>query len=51
MGIIKFDADFHRWVLPISLELNLVGNNHRPYNLIISFLCFSLVICIDEDAR
>ncbi len=51
MGIIKFDADVHRWILPVSLELNLVGNNYRPYNLMISFLCFSLVVCIDQDAR
>lgn len=51
MGMIKFDVDMHRWILPISLELNLVENNHRPYNFIISFLCFSLIICIDEDAR
>lgn len=51
MGMIKFYADMHRWVLPISLEINLVGNNHRPYNLAISFLCFSLIVCIDEDAR
>lgn len=51
MGIIKFDVDMHRWILPISLELNLVGNNHRPYNFIVSFLCFSLIVCIDENAR
>lgn len=51
MGIIKFYTDMDKWVLPISLQLNLVGNNHRPYNLIISFLCFSLIVCIDEDAR
>lgn len=49
--MIKFEKDIHKWILPILLELNLVGNNHRPYNLIISFLCFSLIICIDEDAR
>lgn len=49
--MIEFEKDIHKWVLPISLELNLVGNNHRPYNIIISFLCFSLIICIDEDAR
>ena len=46
-----FNVDIHKWRFPISLELNLVGNNHRPYNLIISFLCFSLIICIDEDTR
>lgn len=51
MGIIKFEIDLHQWVLPISVTLNLVGNNHRPYNIIISFLCFSLIFCIDEDAR
>ena len=49
--MIEFEIDIHKWILPISLELNLVGNNHRPYNLIISFLCFSLIVCIDEDAR
>lgn len=51
MGIIKFDVDIHKWILPIALELNLVGNNHRPYNFMVRFLCFSLIVCIDEDAR
>ena len=51
MGIIKFDVDIQTWILPISLQINLVGNNHRPYSLMIRFLCFSLIFCIDEDAR
>lgn len=51
MKIIKFFTDMDKWVFPMSIELNLVGNNHRPYNVTINFLCFSLVFCIDEDAR
>lgn len=51
MGIIKFDVDIYTWILPIALELILAGNNHRPYNFRIRFLCFSLIICIDKDAR
>lgn len=49
--LIKFNIDVYQWVFPISIELNLVGNNYRPYNLIIKLLCFNLIICIDEDTR
>lgn len=49
--IVHFEIDIHKWILPLSLTVNLVGNNHRIYNVILSFLCFHLVVCIDEDAR
>lgn len=51
MGIIKFEIDLDKWVLPLSVNITLVGNNHRIYNIIISFLCFHLIVCVDEDAR
>lgn len=49
--MIKFDIDTYQWFFPLSVIVNLVGNNHRIYNIIISFLCFKLVLCIDEYAR
>lgn len=49
MKRMRFNIDTYKWTFPISLELNLVGNNRRPYNLIISFLCFQVIFCIDED--
>jgi len=50
MKRIKFYADTWEWVFPISIQLDLVGNNHRPYTFKIMFLCFTLVFCIDEDS-
>ena len=49
--IISFEIDTYKWILPLSVNVNLVGNNHRVYNIIISFLCFHLIVCVDEDAR
>ena len=50
MKRIKFFIDVDDWVFPISINLKLVGNDHRPYCLLISFLCFTLNIGIDEDS-
>lgn len=47
----KFEIDIDKWIFPVSVIVNLVGNDHRIYNIIIGFLCFKLVLCIDEDAR
>lgn len=44
-----FDYDLTTWVFPLSFTLNLCGNDYRPWNLMLNFLCFQLVICIDED--
>ena len=49
--MISFEIDTYKWILPVSITVNLVGNNHRVYNVIISFLCFHLIVCVDEDAR
>ena len=51
MGIIKFDVDIGTWIFPMTLELNLVGNNHRPYNFMVRFLCFSLIIFTSHPRR
>ena len=51
MGMTKFEIDTYKWIFPLSIIVNLVGTNHRIYNIIIGFLCFRLVFCIDEDAR
>lgn len=51
MGMTKFDINMHQWTFPLSVIVNLVGNNHRIYNIIMGFLCFRIVFCIDEDAR
>ena len=51
MGMIEFEIDIDKWIFPLSVIVNLVGNNHRVYNVIISFLCFHLIVCVDEDAR
>ncbi len=51
MGMTKFEIDTYKWIFPLSIIVNLVGNNHRIYNIIIGFLCFRLVLCVDEDAR
>ena len=50
MKRIKFFIDTYDLVFPISINLKLVGNDHRPYCLLISFLCFTLNIGIDEDS-
>lgn len=49
--MVKFKIDTYQWIFPISVIVNLVGNNHRVYSIIIGFLCFKLILCIDEDAR
>ena len=47
---ILFEIDSWGWHLLPTIEVNLVGNNHRVYNILIRFLCFSLVIDVDEDS-
>ena len=44
-----FEIDRWKWTFPLTIELNLVGNNSRTYNIIVSFLCFHIVFPIDED--
>ena len=50
MRRIKFDINLWYWTFPIAFRLTLVGNNKRPYTFSIDFLCFRLIICIDEDS-
>ena len=50
MKRIKFVADVGTWIFPISLHLTCVGNRNRPYTFSIDFLCFRLIVCIDEDS-
>lgn len=46
---IRFIFDTDDWYFPLSVRVLLCGNNHRPYNIRFSFLCFAIVICIDEE--
>ena len=50
MKRIKFYCDTSSWVFPLCLHLTCVGNRHRPYTFSIDFLCFRLIVCIDEDS-
>ena len=47
----KFDIDTTQWYFPICFHCQTVGNNRRPYNFQIKFLCFNFIICIDEASR
>lgn len=47
----KFDIDTTQWYFPICFHYQTVGNNRRPYNFQIKFLCFNFIICIDEASR
>lgn len=49
-GVI-LEYDTTNWYFPICFHYTTVGNNHRPWTFQINFLCFSLIICIDEDSR
>lgn len=49
--MIKFFCDIDDWVFPLCFHYTAVGNNHRPWTFKVEFLCFALVICIDEDSR
>ena len=42
--------DISDWVFPIALNLTCCGNNNRPYNFMIKFLCFSIIYGIDESS-
>ena len=50
MNRIKFYTDLTEWVIPASIHLSLVGNNHRLYTVSIDILCFRLIFCIDDDS-
>lgn len=50
-NMFKFECDITQWYFPICFHYQTVGNNHRPYNLQIGFLCFNFIICIDEYSR
>ena len=47
---IFWHIDISDWVFPIAFNLTCCGNNNRPYNFMIKFLCFSLIYGIDEDS-
>lgn len=46
-----FDFDLSKWYFPLCFVYDTVGNRHRLWTFRIGFLCFSLVICIDEESR
>ncbi len=50
MKRLKFNINISEWVLPVSFHLSCVGNNKRPYTLSLDFLCFRLILCIDEES-
>ena len=47
----KWQIDITQWYFPLCIKYSTVGNDHRPWTIQISFLCFNLIICIDEDSR
>jgi hypothetical protein len=47
----KFECDITDWYFPVCLRYITVGNDRRPWNLQLNFLCFKFIICIDEDSR
>ena len=49
--MIHFYFDIDDWVFPLCFRYTMVGNRHRPWTFKVEFLCFALVICIDEDSR
>lgn len=49
--MIQFYCDIDEWVFPLCFRYSTVGNRHRPWTFMVEFLCFSLVVCIDEDSR
>lgn len=49
--MIKFDIDTTQWYFPICIHYQTVGNDRRPWTVQVKFLCFSFILCIDEDSR
>ena len=50
MKRVKFFTDISQWIFPLSLHITCVGNNNRLYTISLDFLCFRLILCIDEDS-
>lgn len=50
MKRIMFSINDRDLAFPLCFRLLRVGNNKRPYSFIIQFICFELVIGIDEDS-
>ena len=44
-----FEIDRHEWVFPICFRVMLVGNDDRVNVAEIRFLCFALILLVDED--
>ena len=43
-----FEIDFHEWVFPFCFRLMLVGNDNRVNVVEMRFLCFALILLVDE---
>lgn len=49
-GII-FYCDIDHWSFPVVIQYKTFGNRHRPWSFRIEFLCFGLVIGLNEESR
>lgn len=50
-GLVCIYCDSAHWAFPLCFHYTTVGNRHRPWSFRIEFLCFGLVLGLNEYSR